>query len=834
MIHVVRSSMQDGKVLILNGVSQADLQQCWLGCVARDASRGTDPASTPNDPNGILGTADLHPDFRLVCLATGADAACVRLPPYVKVRCQCVSFAVSEGGEAGFVASAAETADAAPPRCPLRGRCNPAPPHASAASANAAQELREAEALLQAADPASCGTLLERAEASADELERASKGSPGRTSHKGSPLQLGGPQPPPLVRPTDLRSPFRRVGRAAAAMMSVAGAFRKVHPAACLPPRRLQEAMRRTLEELVGNGALDEYGRAATTAEVSDGQLVPRMLREMASSVGGADLSADVLRLCLVWLACVSTERRTAALYAGKGSAGRDEAGRLLAAQATVLRGLFHPDGDTAPAPSPSGVVLAVPAAAAADAQQRHARKRGLTALALSSAGDGSAPVARGLAALAATAKEGPLARLRVLGLTSYAPVGALCRTAGEGSPRSRQTGDTLDAACLECSQLGASITSLFSVRSSDGVSAVSRHADEASNVSSVPQQQRLLLDGAGDIGRVLVGLGPENLAAAGVTEEQAVERLRQQVEETEPLRPLLAVGCEDLFVARMKRVNTLAGVRRVLFVCSEHSQRALARALIEDAVTDGTWIVITGLTHSDEFAAELTDLVSLELPARPQPPHGGFKLIVHTEALGCVPPALAACCAARGIAGPRGLKERVAHAVATLRHYFTHPASSSRLSDPDKLELLCRYLPCVILLHALLMERQARGWVAGGYGHGALFTQDDLIRGKDAVLTLLAGGPAALVTQSVVRCAVVTLTYGARLAAGEDVAVLHRLADQVFTYDCDELATEPLAAQAGLSTAPPYKFSGDTLHNVRHDILTYAERMTSGDQVCW
>ena len=302
-------------------------------------------------------------------------------------------------------------------------------------------------------------------------------------------------------------------------------------------------------------------------------------------------------------------------------------------------------------------------------------------------------------------------------------------------------------------------------------------------------------------------------------SERHEVDAISTAVAKVSALVPLLVIAHEDLFLPRMKAiVREKDRVRSTFFVTSAPSQKAMARSLIKDATVDGAWIVITDLVNSVSFAREMTDIVTVLLPSlSASKVHRDFKLIIQTQALPSLPHLLVERCTKIGLQGPSGLKARLQCALLALEDYVEQPASTARMNSPRKLELLAVYLRCVVLLHAMIMERQSRGWLQG---RGEGFTSDDLTRGVASLIAFLRSNGPSLATPSAIRHVTAVITYGVRLGSHDDVAALEAMAGRVFG---------PLGETTVLEDAAAYTFHGRTF-NLTHELGAFVEALPDGN----
>ncbi|KAJ9448532.1 Dynein heavy chain [Diplonema papillatum] len=277
-----------------------------------------------------------------------------------------------------------------------------------------------------------------------------------------------------------------------------------------------------------------------------------------------------------------------------------------------------------------------------------------------------------------------------------------------------------------------------------------------------------------------------------------ATEQLSSFVHEVTALQPLMVVSDKARFMSAMKQVvadssavDDVTGreesmVRKTFFVGSAHSQKTMARSLIADAVREGNWIVITDLMVSQEFCRELDAIVQAlrHIDTSHTNPHPNFKLIIQTKCQDGIPKALIESCTKLGLARVDGVDREVRECVHQLRAHFENPASTSRLSKPDKIQLFSQVLPRLILFHALVMEWQ-------GNKHRTdtceAFTLSDLEESVRCLVLLLHTNSVNAVTYPLLRHILGRIMYGARLPCAADIEKLEEFANMTLRSSNDD-----------------------------------------------
>eukprot|EP01063_Lacrimia_lanifica_P026968 TRINITY_DN3722_c0_g1_i1.p1 TRINITY_DN3722_c0_g1~~TRINITY_DN3722_c0_g1_i1.p1 ORF type:complete len:3001 (+),score=1029.16 TRINITY_DN3722_c0_g1_i1:116-9118(+) len=293
-----------------------------------------------------------------------------------------------------------------------------------------------------------------------------------------------------------------------------------------------------------------------------------------------------------------------------------------------------------------------------------------------------------------------------------------------------------------------------------------------------------------------------------GLRAEAAV---RELLEAMTPPKPLLVVGSSDIFLPVMRRivdgVTDPAVQRKIYFVAAADSLKTMARSLITDAVAEGGWVIVSDLLVSPDFTSEL-DQICHDLAADDAgtPVHSGFKLILQSEASANLPAPLLERAEKFCLDPVEGFWAGVSWYVEENRGYFDLPSSTSRISDPKKLAFLSKVIPCLILFHVVVEERQRQGWLATT---GVSFTATVLTASVASFINALRRTPANILSFDLVRYTTVNIVYGARLSCTEDLAVLQRIGEE---------AIHPPHPETGVFT-----LFGMAIPNVEHGFPQYA-----------
>eukprot|EP01062_Namystynia_karyoxenos_P019481 TRINITY_DN17345_c0_g1_i1.p1 TRINITY_DN17345_c0_g1~~TRINITY_DN17345_c0_g1_i1.p1 ORF type:complete len:2992 (+),score=957.80 TRINITY_DN17345_c0_g1_i1:109-8976(+) len=271
----------------------------------------------------------------------------------------------------------------------------------------------------------------------------------------------------------------------------------------------------------------------------------------------------------------------------------------------------------------------------------------------------------------------------------------------------------------------------------------------------------------------------------------EVVTALRGAILEGDPRTPLLVItpddDADDHFTKNMQLItqqHTVTGedgrtesmARRTFFIAAAPSQKAMAASLVRDACRVGGWIVCTGVLVSDDFAREI-DSVADDLQRSAEAPHPLFRLVLQTASTKALPASLVRRCRKLGFSRALGLRGELLGLYDYVSDYFTNPSSASGLSAAEHLHHFQELLPCVVLFHGLVAERQARGWLKG---NGVRFGRNSLRAAVRETVRIISQNPTtarAPVLQ--VRNQIAALVYGARVASPSGRAVLRSLAER-------------------------------------------------------
>ena len=286
------------------------------------------------------------------------------------------------------------------------------------------------------------------------------------------------------------------------------------------------------------------------------------------------------------------------------------------------------------------------------------------------------------------------------------------------------------------------------------------------------------------------------------------VDILSEGIKQASPFTPLLVISDSDMFVATMKEIVISSNkVRSTYFVGAAQSQKSMTRSLILDAVLDGGWIVVCNLMVSSDFARDMDN--TIEDIRTKQNPNIDFRLVIQTRPLSQIPVALAIKCLTIGLSPLLGLGNYLRYGVSMLSEYFKQPSSTARLTNPVKLKLLARILPCVVIFHSIVMEKQTTGWCESGQ-----YTMEDLREVIRILCIVIRQGSINTMSYSFLRHIISRVMYGCRLHYELDKQSLDQIALSTIHEGCE---TESYSFCDGVDLA----FVG----NIEYSFLNYADK---------